>query len=184
VFSIRVRHGHTFPGVDQFIVASSPTFTSPFPSLVSTVFYQLSQHVPTVNSSPCPPVIQPSNPISLACEGEPVCLNATMTERTTVTADPAVCTRRDILLSQYPRNEQATGNEVGLQRFADSPYNHARSSGRAVHGTVIDKTIAWSFRRTVPARHESLHRAMYTNPDNNQTSMSQHSGLASPSLPR
>jgi hypothetical protein len=42
-----------------------------------------------------------------------------------------------------------------------------------MHGTVIDKTIAWSFLRTVPARHESFHRAMYTNPNNNQTSMSQ-----------
>jgi hypothetical protein len=75
----------------------------------------------------------------------------------------------------YPntRNEQATGNEVGLQLFADSLYNRAMQLGTRHAWHCIDKTIAWTFRRTVPARHESLHRVMYTNPDNNQTSMSQ-----------
>ena len=119
------------------------TFTSPFPCqpccscsvsscsppLCQRCFTNFSRHVHPVNSTPCPPAIQTSNPIPLACEGGPVCPNATMTESTTVTAGPAVCTCRDVILSQYLRSEQATGNEVGPQCFADSLYNRATQLG-------------------------------------------------------
>jgi len=65
----------------------------PRATLVATVFYQLSRHVLTVDTTPCPPGIQPSNPTTLACESELVCLDTTITESKTVTTDPALPTR-------------------------------------------------------------------------------------------